>query len=171
MKNKRKSLILAGLTGAVLAPSLPAAQINLVTVGGNASIKLIQNRIPTILTSAVITSNPTNSLLWKATGSYAGKTVDWEFNFTGGAGAISDIANSTPVILEDGVSTGVPQLAISATAPETVGIDSTAYNEDYTVVVPVAFVKNAALTTINKHHAKAGFLPGKFGRHIARQLL
>src|SRR5580698_1502322 len=111
MKNNLKKLLAALAAGGLLAPA-SQAQINLVTVGGNASIKLIQNRLPTILTGATITSNPGNSLLFKATGSFGGKTVDWEFNLTGGAGAISDIANNTPVLLEDGVTTGVPQLGI-----------------------------------------------------------
>jgi hypothetical protein len=139
-----KKLIAVIAAGGLLAPALQA-QINLVTVGGNASIKLIQNRLPTILSGAVITVNPTNNLLFKATGTFSGQSVDWEFNLTGGAGAISDIANSTPVLLEDGITTAVPQLAISATAPETVGIDSSPYQQDITIVVPVVFVKGSAL--------------------------
>ena len=135
---------MAVAAGGLLASALQA-QINLVTVGGNASIKLIQNRLPTILSGAVVTVNPTNNLLFKATGTFSGQSVDWEFNFTGGAGAISDLANSTPVLLENGTSTAVPQLAISATAPETVGIDSSPYQEDFTIVVPVVFVKGSAL--------------------------
>jgi hypothetical protein len=144
MNNNLKKLIAVIAAGGLLAPALQA-QISLVTVGGNASIKLIQNRLPTILSGAVITVNPTNNLLFKATGTFNGQSVDWEFNLTGGAGAISDIANSTPVLLEDGTSTAVPQLAISATAPETVGIDSSPYQQDITIVVPVVFVKGSAL--------------------------
>jgi hypothetical protein len=162
MKMNLKKLTLAGLSAALLAPALQAAEINLVTVGGNASIKLIQDRLKNagFLTGVTINNNSTNSLIFNALGTFGGKTVDWEFNFTGGAGAISDIANSTPVTIENN-STAVPQLAISATAPETVGIDSSPYQEDITVVVPVAFVKNSDLTTVsNLTQRQAAYLEG-----------
>jgi len=146
MKINFTKIILAGISGAVLAPALQAAQINLITVGGNASIKLIQDRLKNggFLTGVTLNNNSTNSLIFNAIGSFGGKTVDWEFNLTGGAGAITDIANNTPVTLQNN-STAVPQLAISIVAPETVGIDSSPYQQDLTLVAPTVFVRGSAL--------------------------
>ena len=146
MKNNLKKLLVVLAAGGLLVPA-SQAQIKLVTVGGNASIKLIQDRLVNggILGSPVLTVNSGNNLLFKVTGTFESQSVDWEFNLSGGAGAISDIANNTPVVEEDGVTTAIPQLAISATAPETVGIDSSPYQEDYTIAVPVVFVKGSGL--------------------------
>jgi hypothetical protein len=145
MKTNITKIVLSGIAAALLVPSMQASTIQLVTVGGNASIKLVQNRIPTILSGAVLTTNPTNSLLFKFVGTYGGNTIDWEWNLTGGAYAVSAIASSTPVTLEDGVSTAIPDFATSAVAPETTAIDSSPFQQDITVVVPVVFVKGSAL--------------------------
>jgi hypothetical protein len=69
--------------------------------------------------------------------------VTWDFNFTGGAAAILDIANQNPVRLADN-TTAIPVNAISVVAPETVGINSTALGlqQDYTLVAPLVYVKN-----------------------------
>jgi hypothetical protein len=69
--------------------------------------------------------------------------VTWDFNITGGAAAILDIANQNPVRLADNTA-AIPVHAISIVAPETVGISSTALGlqQDYTLVAPLVFVKN-----------------------------
>ena len=115
MKNSPRKLILALAASVTLAPALQAAQINLVTVGGNASIKLVTNLLATtVLHSGTIVFNATNSLIFRATGTlnnpgspYNGQTVQWDWNLTGGAGAILDIALQTPVTLADN-TTGIP---------------------------------------------------------------
>jgi hypothetical protein len=145
MKNHLKNIILTGVAGALLAPALNAATVNLVEVGGNASIKLVQNRVPTILTGATLTTNPTNSLIFRYTGTYAGNSVIWDFNLTGGAVAINDIANQNPVTLADN-STGIPKYIATVTAPETVGVDSTPFQQDFTLVAPLVYVKNPNAT-------------------------
>jgi hypothetical protein len=170
-----KKLSLSVGAGIALATSLPAAQINLVTVGGNATIKLVQDRIPHILTGAVLANNATNTLIFRYTGTFGGKTVQWDWNLTGGAGAILDIANQTPVTLADN-TTGIPVHAASVTAPETVGIDPSAFTQDPTLVAPLVFVKNpgpgndlANITNLTQRNAayleaSGGFLPtGFFG--------
>ena len=60
MKTNLKKLIVTLAAAAMLAPALHAQSVSLVTVGGNASIKLITNRIPTILSSAVYTQGNTS---------------------------------------------------------------------------------------------------------------
>jgi hypothetical protein len=145
MKNYLKKIILIGVAGALLAPALDAATVNLLTVGGNASIKLIQDRVPTILTGSALTVNSTNSLIFRYNGTYAGNTVVWNFNLTGGAAAILDIANQNHVVQADN-STAIPVNAVSVTAPETVGIDSTPFQQDITLVAPLVYIKNPSLT-------------------------
>jgi hypothetical protein len=149
MKNYLKKIILAGFSGALLAPALHATTINIVTVGGNASIKLVEDRLTNsvggLLPGGSITFNSTNSLIFRATGNWNGGTtnVQWDFNFTGGAAAILDIANQNHVVLKDN-STAIPVSAISIVAPETVGISSTALGiqQDFTLVAPLVYVKN-----------------------------
>ena len=147
MKNYLKKIILAGISGALLVPSLHAVSVSLVTVGGNASIKLVQDRLTNsvggLLPGGTIVNNATNTLIFRATGNWGSTNVTWDFNFTGGAAAILDIANQNHVTLQDN-SSAIPVSAISITAPETVGINSTALGiqQDYTLVAPLVYVKN-----------------------------
>jgi hypothetical protein len=173
MKPNLKKLVTVGMLAAAWSSSVPAQQISLVTVGGNASIKLITNRIPTILNSSVLTFNATNSLIFRFTGTfnvagpYNGETVQWDFNLTGGAGAILDIANQTPVTLADN-TTGIPAHVATVTAPETIGIDSTPFTEDVTLVAPLVYIKStlpgndlAGITNITQRNA--AYLEGSSG--------
>jgi hypothetical protein len=147
MKNYLKKIILAGVSGALLVPSLHAVSVSLVTVGGNASIKLVQDRLTNssggLLPGGTIVNNATNTLIFRATGNWGTTNVIWDFNFTGGSAAILDIANQNHVTLQDN-SSAIPVSAISIVAPETVGINSTALGiqQDYTLVAPLVYVKN-----------------------------
>ncbi len=150
MKNYIKKTILTGIAGILLAPALQAVTVNIVTVGGNASIKVVQDRLTNstsgLLPGGSITFNPTNSLIFRAAGAWNGGTTNvvWDFNFTGGAAAILDIANQNHVQLTDTNATAIPVSAISIVAPETVGINSTGLGlqQDFTLVAPIVFVKN-----------------------------
>jgi hypothetical protein len=155
MKNYLKKIILAGISGAVLVPALHATNLSLVTVGGNASIKLVEDRLTNsvggLLPGGSITFNPTNSLIFEATGAWNGGStnVTWDFNFTGGAAAIQDIASQNYVQLKNtnsgaGPVSSIPVSAISIVAPETVGISSVSLgiHQDYTLVAPLVYVKN-----------------------------
>jgi hypothetical protein len=144
MKTYFKKLILAGIAGALLAPAVQATSVNFLTVGGNASIKLIQDRLQNFF-GLTLANNSTNSLIFRASGTWGGTNITWDFNFTGGAGAINDIAQGNHITRQDN-STAIPVSAISIEAPETEGIDSTPFQQDYTLVAPVVFVKNASLT-------------------------
>jgi hypothetical protein len=149
MKNSVKKTILAVIGGTLLMPAVQATTITVLTVGGNASIKLVQDRLTNsvggLLPGGSITVNSTNSLIFRATGNWNGGSTNvvWDFNFTGGAAAILDIANQNQVVLTDNTK-GIPVNAISITAPETVGINSTALGlqQDYTLVAPLVYVKN-----------------------------
>ncbi|MEI6078120.1 MAG: hypothetical protein WCS94_21245, partial [Verrucomicrobiota bacterium] len=153
MKTIIKKLILTGITGALLTPVAHAVTITNLTVGGNASIKIVQDRLTNsvggVLPGGTITVNSTNSLIFRATGAWNGGSTNvvWDFNFTGGAAAILDIANQNNVTRKDN-TVGIPVNAISITAPETVGIDSTPFTQDFTLVAPLVFIKNTN-TAIN----------------------
>ena len=91
MTTNIKKLILTGVAAALVSPALTAATINLVTVGGNASIKLIQDCVPNAVLNpgSVLNVNSTNTLIFRYTGTLTNttKTV-MDFNLTGGAAAI-----------------------------------------------------------------------------------
>jgi hypothetical protein len=138
----------------LLAPALHAQTLSLVTVGGNASINLIQDRLTNsvggILPNGALTFNSTNKLIFRATGFWGSTNVTWDFNLTGGAAAVLDIANQNHVVLYNN-STAVPQNAVSVVAPETVGIDSAGLGlqqDGPTLVAPLVYVANSSLNGI-----------------------
>jgi hypothetical protein len=145
MKHNLKKLIVTVAAVATLAPALHAQSVSLVTVGGNASIKLITNRIPAILSGAVYTQGSTN-LIFRFTGNYGTTNVTWDFNLTGGAGAVLDLVQGNQVQLVSG--TGVPNFVTTITAPETVGINPTGLNQDITLVAPIVLVANSNSTDL-----------------------
>ncbi len=170
MKNNLQKLIVTLAAVVTLAPAIHAQSVSLVTVGGNASIKLITNRIPTILSSAVYTQGSTN-LIFRFTGKYGSTNVTWDFNLTGGAGAVQDLVEGNQVQLVTG--TGVPVFVTTVTAPETIGINPTGLTQDLTLVAPVLLVANSnstdlvGLTNLTQRQAvtleaSAGTLPPAF---------
>ena len=98
MKTNIKQLVLAGLAGAVLAPGLHAQTTSLFFVGGNATVKLVQNRWSTLF-GGTLAANSTNSNIFRYTGStvpgVAG-TVTADFNLTGGARSHPGFAKPKP---------------------------------------------------------------------------
>jgi hypothetical protein len=108
---------------------------------------------------ATITQNPTNTLIFRAAGTLAGSgganpttNVVWDFNLTGGAAAILDIANGNSVLRADN-TTGKPVNAISITAPETVQIDPSSgglnlQQDGPTLIAPLVYVVNSSLSGI-----------------------
>jgi hypothetical protein len=171
MKTSFAKILFGGVAAALVAPALSAATINLVTVGGNASIKLIQDRIPaTVLTGAALTVNSTNSLIFRYTGTFSGKSVQWDFNLTGGSAAILDIENQNNVVLAD-KTFAKPNTAITIVAPQTIGIDPGNLQQEISLVAPVVYIKSnlagndlAGLTNITDRlasylEASAGSLP------------
>jgi hypothetical protein len=146
MTTNIKKLILTGVAAALVSPALTAATINLVTVGGNASIKLIQDRVPNAVLNpgSVLTVNSTNTLIFRYTGTLTNttKTVQWDFNLTGGAAAILDLENQNNVTLADN-TVAKPNAVISIVAPQTIGIDPGTLEQDVSLVAPLVYIKSS----------------------------
>ena len=144
MKTYLKKLALAAVLGGLGSATLQAQVTHIVFVGGNATSKLIQDRWSTLFGGA-LTTNPTNtSLIFRYTGSTVPGvvgTVTADFNLTGGAGAVLDLKNGTPVTLQDNTK-APPTAVVSAVAPETIGVDSSVFTSLESVVVPIVFIKN-----------------------------
>src|SRR5271165_5184207 len=134
MKNHLKKLIATLAAGATLVPALQAQSVHIVTVGGNATIKLIQNRIPTILSGSHLTTSSITNLIFSYTGSYGSTNVTWDFNLTGGAGATLDLVEQNQVQLVSG--TGAPTFVATIAAPEDTGISTVGLHQDQTLVAP-----------------------------------
>jgi hypothetical protein len=143
MKINLKKLVLTLAAGALLAPATQAQTVKLVSVGGNATINLVEYILTNYhdFSGVTLAVNPGNSLIIRATGNYGSTNFQWDFNLTGGAGAIVDLIDQTPVEIEDG-SFAVPVHALSITAPQTVGIDPSQLQQDITLVSPVVYVKS-----------------------------
>jgi hypothetical protein len=132
---------------ALLATATARAQTTpIFFVGGNSTVKLIQNRWSTLF-GGTLTANSTNANIFR----YAGSTVPGvpgtvtaDFNLTGGAGAINDLKNQAAETIYDN-TTALPVAAITAVQPETVNIDGSIFTEVPTVIVPVVYVKNNTL--------------------------
>jgi hypothetical protein len=174
MKSNLKKLVLAIAAGVLLAPA-SQAQLKIVSVGGNATIKLIQYILTNYpaFSGVTLSTNPGNSLIIRATGNYGTTNFQWDFNLTGGAGAIVDLVDQTPVLLEDN-TTAVPVHALSITAPQTVGINPSGLQQDITLVAPVVYVKSTntpndlgPITNLTQRQAvqlegAAGLIPTSF---------
>jgi hypothetical protein len=185
MQNMIKSGIMAGIVAALLATALPSRaggeQYQVVVVGGNASIKLIQALIPTNfgghLINATAYSSVSNSLIFSYTNAAypslanSNTTVRIDFNLTGGAGAARDLANQNLVALADG-TTAAPNAIITAAAPEDDNISEALFTSSNSIVVPVVYIRNtnflknslALVTNITQRNAvylaqSGGFLP------------
>ena len=178
MKSFFKYLTVAGLLGTVVIPVASArAQVTEVFfVGGNATVKLIQDRWAAKF-GGTLTKNAANTI-FRYTGAavpgVAG-TVTADFNLTGGAVAVVDLRDHNNVAEIDGTTT-IPVAAISITAPETIGVSSSVFTKVQTLVSPVVFIKStttpndlAGITNITQRNASyvessGGTLPtGYFG--------
>jgi hypothetical protein len=162
MKTYLKKLSLAGVLGGLLASQAGAQVTHIVFVGGNSTAKLIQDRWANLF-GGTLTTNPTNtSLIFRYTGaSVPGVvgTVTADFNLTGGAGAVLDLKNGTPVVLQDNTK-AAPTAIITAVSPETIGIDSSPFTALPTVIVPFVYVKGTttpndlgAITNLTQRNA------------------
>ncbi len=129
MKTLIKKLALAAVAGAFLAPAAQATTTRIVFVGGNATQKIIQDRVTNSVLNAGSTYsvNSTNSTIFSYVGTLASdsSSVELDFNLTGGAGAIIDLTNATPtqVVVADnsletqGIEIGM-QMAAHAIGPD-----------------------------------------------------
>ena len=173
---KSKIALLALVINAGLTSALHAQTTTLFFVGGNSTVKIIQDRWSTLFGGTLL-KNSTNANIFRYSGATVPGvpgTVNADFNLTGGAGAVLDLKNQTQIVKYDN-TTASPTAAITAVAPETIGIDSSIFNSIQTVVVPVVFVKNTnpkndlgALTNLTQRTAAylagggSGALPTAF---------
>lgn len=175
MNNKS---LLAGLSAAACL-LIARADVTLVVTGGNASKNVIFDRTQALLTgytksgsgNVVSYKNGTSSGLNTNLNGLGNITIHYVLN--GAAGGIQDLLAQNPVATASGGNV-VAQVAVSSTAPETIGIDSTPFTQTQTLVIPFAYVKNpnlpgsiAGVTNLTQRQAAylesaAGYLPTAF---------
>ncbi len=154
---KLKTLLIAGLASLALT-SNSHADVTIVITGGNASQTLLFDRASALLssgsTNAISKTSSTNSSIKTYSGSIGTNsalgTVTIQFSLLGGAGGLSAVQNQTPVpviAINGTAGLAAPQLAVSSTAPETVGISSAPFENPplLTLVVIDAFIINTNL--------------------------
>jgi hypothetical protein len=154
---KLKTLLLAGISSLSLIATTKA-NVNVVIAGGNASSTLLFDRANALLstgsTNAISKTSSTNSSIKTYSGSIGTNlalgTVTIQFSLLGGASGLSAVQNQTtvPVVSIGGTAgAAAPQLAVSSTQPETVGISSAPFETPalQTLVVIDAYIINTNL--------------------------
>lgn len=150
MKTKLNKLVLVALAGAIIGPAAQAQTV-VTFVGGNATQGIIQDRVTNAVLQAGYTFhvNSTNSQIFTYIGNLASdsSSVQLNFNLTGGAGAISDLTNTTPTPVKIyNNTTATPNVAVSITGPGTIGVlPNNTFYELFTLASPTVFVKNSNL--------------------------
>ena len=143
----KNSAVLAVATGTLLVQSV-VADVTLVVTGGNASRNVAYERAESILTGATKVTSSNSNLRSYKNGNLVGNPgigkVTIHFVLNGAAQGLIDLkAQNSVATIQDGNLT--PQLAISGTFPETIGLDSAAFTSQRTLVVPFVFIKNPSL--------------------------
>ncbi|SPE62339.1 exported hypothetical protein [Verrucomicrobia bacterium] len=160
------------------------ANVEVFFAGGNASQNVLYDRVTNIfgggstLTSVVVSS--TNSTVRTYQGTIPGQsglgTVTIDFSLVGAVQGLEDLSSQN----NEGTALGSnlpPTVAVSSTTPEAVGINSSPFTEEKTLVVPFVYVKPSAskapnlagITNLTQQQAyylesAAGTLPsGYFG--------
>ena len=143
---KSKQLLLASLAGFTLASSLQA-DVTLVVTGGNASKSVLFDRAAAILTGPTIVNGPNANIRSYLNGTVPSQPglghVTIHFVQNGAVLGLQNLRDQVNVATTSGGLT--PQLAVSGTFPETVGIDSSIFTSARTLVVPFVFIKNNSL--------------------------
>lgn len=144
-----KSLSLSPVLGlAVLASTLSTqADVTVVVTGGNASRAILYDRAAFLLDGESVADGANSNIKSFVNGTIAAQPalgkVTIHFVLNGALKGVQDVLGQNPVATTGGALT--PQLAVSSTAPETVGIDGSALTQVRTLVIPFAYVKNPAL--------------------------
>jgi len=133
------------LSSAVLSQAL--GDVTVVIVGGNASRNVAYERAESILTGATKQTSSNANLRSYVNGTLVGHPalgkVNIHFALIGAAQGLIDIKAQNSVSTLGGNFT--PNLVISGTFPETIGIDSSIFTAQRTLVVPFVYIKNPAL--------------------------
>jgi len=169
-----KKIIAAGLTfaGLALVPNLQA-DVEVFFAGGNASQSVLYDRVTNILTGGItsVAISSTNSTVRTYKGSISAApslgTVTIDFSLLGAVGGFQDVANQSPELTALG-SNSVPDVAVSSTSPEAVGINPAPFSQSRTLVVPFVFIKNPSLSpnlagVTNLTQRQAYYLEGASG--------
>jgi hypothetical protein len=148
MKEPRIRQIVASgiaLAGLALNPSL-RADTTVLFAGGNASQNVLYDRVTNILTggisSVIITS--TNSTVRTYVGTISGQpglgNVTIHFSLLGAVTGLQDLSAQNDELTAT-TNALPPTVAVSSTSPAAVGVDSSPFVGNYTLVVPYAYVK------------------------------
>ena len=164
---------LAGLAGIALSTAVHADTV-VTFAGGNASATVLFDRASNVLSGLSLVVS--NSTVQTFTGTISGQpglgNVTINFVLTGAVGGLQSVQGQNNVVTAAGTSLA-PQVAVSSTAPEAVGIDPSSFTQTKTLVVPYAFIKNpasadvASITNLTQRQAyylegAAGTLPTSF---------
>jgi hypothetical protein len=159
------------LAGPVLSTSL-RADTTVLFAGGNASQNVLYDRVTNVLSGGIssVTIAPTNATVRTYVGAISGQpglgTVTIHFSLLGAIQGLQDLSSQSPENTATGASLA-PTLAVSSTSPEAVGVDSSPFVGNQTLVVPYAYIKppgNADLAGLtNLTQRQAYYLEGSAG--------
>jgi len=159
------------LAGSALAPSL-RADTTVLFAGGNASQNVLYDRVTNVLSGGLssVTIASTNSTVRTYVGTITSQpglgTVTINFSLLGAIQGLQDLSAQNSENLATGGSLA-PTVAVSSTSPEAVGVDSSPFVGNQTLVVPYAYIKpagNADLADVtNLTQRQAYYLEGSAG--------
>lgn len=169
-----KKTLLAGLAfgGALLAGS-SYAQTTVFFAGGNASQSILYDRVTNILTGGVtnVVISPTNSTVRTFVGSITGggalNPVTIHFSLLGAVAGFQHVADQITERTAT-ANTLIPNVAVSSTSPEAVGVDPSPFTQVRTLIVPFVYIKNtnrspALVGLTNLTQRQAYYLQGAAG--------
>jgi hypothetical protein len=128
--------------------SMARADVTVVVAGGNASRAVQFDRAAALLTGETVVNGPNSNVRSFVGGTISNQpglgNVTIHFVLNGALGGVQSLRDQSPVSTATGASLP-PQVAVSGSYPETVGIDGSIFNSTRTLVIPFAYVKNPAL--------------------------
>jgi|ERR1019366_8633215 hypothetical protein len=169
-----KKTVLAGLAfGSLLVSQSLHADTTVFFAGGNASQSILFDRVTNILTGGISKAviSPTNGSVRTYVGTIASQpglgTVTVHFSQLGAVGGFQDVANQNTEVTAT-TNNLVPNVAVSSTSPEAVGISPAPFTQVRSLVVPFVFIKNTNLspnlvTVTNLTQRQAAYLEGAAG--------
>lgn len=155
MKEPKFRLLTAtglALAGLALIPSL-RADTAVLFAGGNASQNVLYDRVTNILTGGIsaVTITSTNSTVRTYVGTISGQTglgnVTINFSLLGAVQGLQDLSAQNDELTATGEALP-PTVAVSSSSPEAVGVDSSPFVGNQTLVVPYAYIKPPNATAL-----------------------
>ncbi len=174
MKEPRfRILVVAGLAlaGIFLNPAL-RADTTVFFAGGNASQNVLYDRVTNVLSGGIssVTIASSNTTVRSYVGTISGQpglgTVTIHFSLLGAIQGLQDLSSQATENTATGVSLA-PTVAVSSTSPEAVGVDSSPFVGNQTLVVPYAYIKPPGASALsgvtNLTQRQAYYLEGTAG--------